>query len=165
MGRKHCGKRRNCLLQAICPFPTEFSKGFQGVKDHFCEVSLTSDCQFQRRFYSYCLQTDRLTDRQQTLSDYNSSPRPWKCSGELKRGLILAKLNLELSPLFVHIPLLIVNTHFQFQVYMFSNGTDMTKCHSFCTIETTARATTEHDHTPHQCIVKEQILVTEWRMV
>ena len=26
-GRKHCGKRRNCLLQAISPFPTVFSKG------------------------------------------------------------------------------------------------------------------------------------------
>ena len=23
---KHCGKRRNCLLQAISPFPTKFSK-------------------------------------------------------------------------------------------------------------------------------------------
>ena len=26
MGRKHCGKKRNCLLQAISPFPTVFSK-------------------------------------------------------------------------------------------------------------------------------------------
>ena len=25
-GRKHCGKRRNCLLQAISPFPTVFPK-------------------------------------------------------------------------------------------------------------------------------------------
>ena len=24
--RKHCGKRRNCSLQAISPFPTVFSK-------------------------------------------------------------------------------------------------------------------------------------------
>ena len=28
MGRKHCGKRRNCSLRAISPFPTVFSKGF-----------------------------------------------------------------------------------------------------------------------------------------
>ena len=28
MGRKHCGKRRNCSLLAIPPFPTVFSKGF-----------------------------------------------------------------------------------------------------------------------------------------
>ena len=41
-------------------------------------------------------------------------------------------MNLELSLLFVHIPLLIVNIYFEFQVYMFSNGRDMTKCHSFC---------------------------------
>ena len=27
MGRKHCGKRRNCSLQAISAFPTVFSKG------------------------------------------------------------------------------------------------------------------------------------------
>ena len=27
MGRKHCGKRRNCSLQAVSPFPTVFSKG------------------------------------------------------------------------------------------------------------------------------------------
>ena len=26
MGRKHCGKRRNCSLRAISPFPTVFSK-------------------------------------------------------------------------------------------------------------------------------------------
>ena len=29
-GRKHCGKRRNCLLQAISPFPTVFSKDLYG---------------------------------------------------------------------------------------------------------------------------------------
>ena len=27
MGRKHCGKRRNCSLRAISPFPTVFAKG------------------------------------------------------------------------------------------------------------------------------------------
>ena len=34
MDRKHCGKRRNCLLRAISPFPTVFSKGLfpRGVK-------------------------------------------------------------------------------------------------------------------------------------
>ena len=26
MGRKHCGKRRNCLLRAISPFPTVFNR-------------------------------------------------------------------------------------------------------------------------------------------
>ena len=32
MGRKHCGKRRNCLLRAISPFSTVFSKGlFSGA--------------------------------------------------------------------------------------------------------------------------------------
>ena len=34
MGRKHCGKRRNCSLRAISPFPTVFSKRLfpRGVK-------------------------------------------------------------------------------------------------------------------------------------
>ena len=34
MGKKHSGKRRNCSLRAISPFPTVFSKGVfsRGVK-------------------------------------------------------------------------------------------------------------------------------------
>ena len=37
-GRKHCGKRRNCSLRAISPFPTVFSKGLfpRGVKRCSC---------------------------------------------------------------------------------------------------------------------------------
>ena len=36
--RKHCGKRRNCSLRAIAPFPTVFSKGLfpRGVKRCHC---------------------------------------------------------------------------------------------------------------------------------
>ena len=37
-GRKHCGKRRNCLLWAISSFPTVFSKGLycRRVKSRAC---------------------------------------------------------------------------------------------------------------------------------
>ena len=37
-GRKDCGKRRNCSLRAISPFPTVFSKGLfpRGVKRCHC---------------------------------------------------------------------------------------------------------------------------------
>ena len=37
-GRKHCGKRRNCSLRAISPFPTVFSKGLipRSVKRRRC---------------------------------------------------------------------------------------------------------------------------------
>ena len=37
-GRKHCGKRRNCSLRAISPFPTVFSEGLfpRGVKRCHC---------------------------------------------------------------------------------------------------------------------------------
>ena len=37
-GRKHCGKRRNCSLQAISPFPTVFSK------DLYCRHVKTRAC-------------------------------------------------------------------------------------------------------------------------
>ena len=38
MGRKHCGKRRNCSSRAISPFPTVFSKGLfpRSVKRRHC---------------------------------------------------------------------------------------------------------------------------------
>ena len=38
MGRKHCGKRRNCSLRAISPFPTVFSEdlNFRHVKTRAC---------------------------------------------------------------------------------------------------------------------------------
>ena len=37
-GRKHCGKMRNCLSQAISPFPTVFSKDlyFRQIKTRAC---------------------------------------------------------------------------------------------------------------------------------
>ena len=39
-GRKHCGKRRKCLLSAFSPCPSMFSKGFplRVVKRHNCVV-------------------------------------------------------------------------------------------------------------------------------
>ena len=37
MGRKHCGKRRNCSLRAISPFPTVFSKAFVDDKRNMIE--------------------------------------------------------------------------------------------------------------------------------
>ena len=38
MDRKHCGKRRNCSLQAISPLPTVFSKDlyFRHIKTRAC---------------------------------------------------------------------------------------------------------------------------------
>ena len=38
MDRKHCGKRRNCLLRAISPFPAVFSKDLycRHVKSRAC---------------------------------------------------------------------------------------------------------------------------------
>ena len=38
MGRKHCGKRRNCSVKAISPFPTVFSKdvSYRHVKTRPC---------------------------------------------------------------------------------------------------------------------------------
>ena len=39
MGGKHCGKRRNCSLRAISPFPTEFSNVL------YCRHILAEICQ------------------------------------------------------------------------------------------------------------------------
>ena len=43
MCRKHCGKRRNCSLRAISPFPTVFSKDFycMHVKTRACLGNFT----------------------------------------------------------------------------------------------------------------------------
>ena len=45
-GIKHCGKRRNCLLQAISPFPTVFSKDLycRQVKTRACLEKSRHDC-------------------------------------------------------------------------------------------------------------------------
>ena len=40
-------------------------------------------------------------------------------------------MNLELLPLFIHIPLFRVNIYFEFQVYIFSNGREMIKMSTF----------------------------------
>ena len=55
MGRKHCGKRRNCSLRAISPFPTAFSKGLlpRGVKRCCCvgmffSLTLSQTTNFRR---------------------------------------------------------------------------------------------------------------------
>ena len=44
-GRKHCGKRRNCSLQAISPFPTVFSK------DLYCRHVKTRACLGKGKFF------------------------------------------------------------------------------------------------------------------
>ena len=41
----------------------------------------------------------------------------------------MTKIHLKLSPLIVWVAFLIINIYFEFQVYMFNNGRDVTKCH------------------------------------
>ena len=57
------------------------------------------------------------------------------------RGIILVKKNRIIPLVCTYCPL-IVNICFEFQVYMFNNDTDMTKCHSFCTTTSTTTTTT-----------------------
>ena len=55
MGRKHCGKRRNCSLRAISSFPTVFSKVLycRHAKDGAClEKRLTTVCSGPARWHS-----------------------------------------------------------------------------------------------------------------
>ena len=61
MGRKHCGKTRNCSLRAISLFPTVFSKGLycryvktraclgKGLKCPFCTQTIFYPVTFSRR--------------------------------------------------------------------------------------------------------------------
>ena len=57
----------------------------------------------------------------------------------LKRGIFLIKkkMHIELSLLIVKTALWTVNTYSNFQVNIFSNNRDITKCQSFCTTTTT----------------------------
>ena len=78
MGTKHCGKRRNCLLRAISPFPTMFSKDLyhRPVKTRACLgkdlrkvstlVSLCSPCRLTtvetfRYWQIFCVLSDNST--------------------------------------------------------------------------------------------------------
>ena len=49
----------------------------------------------------------------------------------VKMVIILRKKHFELSPLILWIALWTVNTHSEFQVKIFSNNRDITKCHNF----------------------------------
>ena len=69
---------------------------------------------------------DRQMDTGKTIC-----PRSINAEG-IKRGNNSCK-NEKLSPLFVHVPFLVVNIYFELKVYMFSNGRDMTKYYSSCT--------------------------------
>ena len=40
--RKHCGKRRNCSLRAISPFPTMFSIPFGELSTIFIKIEISS---------------------------------------------------------------------------------------------------------------------------
>ena len=57
---------------------------------------------------------------------------------KLKKGHNSEKMHFELSSLIVWITLWIVNTYSEFQVNIFSNNRDITKCQSFCTMTLTA---------------------------
>ena len=58
MGRKLCRERRNCLLQAISPFPTVFSKDLycRQVKTRACRqlIAFPSQNKFSYGFTNLC---------------------------------------------------------------------------------------------------------------
>ena len=63
--RKHCGKRRKCLLPVFYPFPIMFSKSFLLgiVNSHDCLVNFYSDISWFSTNFIYILgdyNTDRL---------------------------------------------------------------------------------------------------------
>ena len=62
-GRKHCGKRRNCSLRAISPFPTVFSKGLfpRGVKRCHCVGMANKEISHALLKGGYCSEKKVLT--------------------------------------------------------------------------------------------------------
>ena len=53
-GRKHCGKKRNCSLQAISPFPTVFSKDLhcRHVKTGFFGKGLMQNIRYSTKMFA-----------------------------------------------------------------------------------------------------------------
>ena len=61
MGRKHCGKGRNCSLGAISPFPTVFSKDLNcgHIKTRACMGKRLSGFQLSKFIYSKYMYNER----------------------------------------------------------------------------------------------------------
>ena len=98
-----------------------------------------------------CVVLDREDKKSKSKKGYNNS----------------GKKHFELSPLIVWITLWIVNTLSEFQVNIFSNNRDITKCKSFCTT-TTPRLYREHVHSVTVCQkyltrLGELIIFEPWR--
>ena len=69
-GRKHGGKRRNCSLRAISPFPTVFSKGLfpRGIKVSLCGNGLSPifKC-LQYKYFENTVGKEEITPKKQFL--------------------------------------------------------------------------------------------------
>ena len=52
--RKHCGKRRNCSLRAISPFPTVFSTGLDNFLPFSSNLKLSSAKSFNSEESKIC---------------------------------------------------------------------------------------------------------------
>ena len=51
---KHCGKRRNCSLRAICPFPTVFSNPLENIMPFSSNLKLSSANSFKLEESKIC---------------------------------------------------------------------------------------------------------------
>ena len=71
MGRKHCGKRRNCSSQAISPFPTVFSKDlyWRHIKTRACWERIESPGFPLRMDESHCNRTHSALTADYCLDD------------------------------------------------------------------------------------------------
>ena len=74
MGRKHCGKRRNCSLRAISPFSTVFSKDFycRHVKTRAClgkGSNKSTACGCQRSAVGCLIEVKKLKSKKGHISE------------------------------------------------------------------------------------------------
>ena len=87
MVRKHCGKRRNCSLRAISPFPTVFSK------ESYCRQVKTRVC--LGKGYVHLLSSSKIMKKQflfySTLPMYLSD-RPYPTSTVIIKNFVVVNL-------------------------------------------------------------------------
>ena len=72
-GRKHCEKRRNCLLQAISPFLTMFSSSLERQNAVLCGNGLTLELVKDSHAQVHCHQKEILIHLKQSLKHQTTS--------------------------------------------------------------------------------------------
>ena len=128
---KHCGKRRKCWQPAFSLFPTMFSIWAETKIVILADIILSSANAFnfdQSKILLFGKELNVLSvvtfEFKKKNVTKNSKSKNRHNSGKNEFRVI--------SLVCTYAPPFTVNMYSYFQVYMFSNGRNMIKCHSFC---------------------------------